>query len=317
MFGRKKKNEQQGGETGGSGAAAIGLGAMLEEITRKYKRREALLFEGRSIPYAELSENVNRVAGGLEALGIAQGDRVAMMLPNIPEFAYTFFGIQKLGAVAVPFNTMYKGREISFILRDSGARAIVCLSNFANLINEIKSECPDLENVITTGQRTLVFIDPDSTVNVQLVVEKTNFETAESVFHIMGEILVNTFKAAGVDDAWYKHQGAVRAHGKKLATILVSEIENLYVVNVVAFLKNMDTDPLFKVLWVPPEIKDKAVEPTTSVEGESGKTLTIEGFRDLLTVEFTRALGVTFEAGDLTRDEQMAYEKNRALAGRL
>ncbi|MFP4212078.1 MAG: AMP-binding protein, partial [Alkalispirochaeta sp.] len=301
----------------GTAASAVGLGEMLDEITRKYKRRDAILYEGRKIPYSELNESANRVAGGLAALGINPGDRVAMMLPNIPEFAYTFFGIQKLGAVAVPFNTMYKGREISFILRDSGAKAIVCLSNFANLINEIKDECPDLDHVITTGQRTLVFIDPDATVNVQLVVEQSRFESAESVFHVIGEILVNTFKQAGVEDAWYKHQGAVRAHGKKLATILVSEIENLYVVNVVAFLKDMDTDPLFKVLWVPPEIKDKAVEPTTSIESESGRTLSVEAFRDLLTAEFTRTMGITFQPGELTRDEQMAYEKNRALAGRL
>ncbi len=328
MFGRKKRGSKDadlgGGVPGaagrggsGTGAAAVGLGEMLEEMSRRYKRRDAIVFEGRHVPYSELNENANRVAGGLEALGIGPGDRVALMLPNIPEFAYTFFGIQKLGAVAVPFNTMYKGREISFILKDSGAKAIVCLTNFANLINEIKDECPDLEHVIVTGQRTLVFVDPDATVNVQLVAEKGNFEGGESVFHQMGEILVNTFHAAGVKDAWYKHQGAVRANGRKLATILVSEIENLYVVNVIAFLKDMDVDPLFKVLWVPPEIKDKAVEPSTSVESESGTVLTVQTFRDLLTAEFSRVMDITFEEGQLTRDEQMAYEKNRAMAGRI
>jgi len=315
MFGKKRKQQQE--SDGAVGAAAVGLGEMLEQITKQHKRREAIVFENKTLTYAELDEHANRVAGGLEAIGIKQGDRVAMMLPNIPEFASTFFGIQKLGAVAVPFNTMYKGREISYILKDSGARAIVCLSNFANLINEIKDECPDLENVIVTGQRTLVFIDPDATVNVQLVVEKSNFESADECFRQVGSILVDTFKAAGVEDAWYKHQGAIRAHGKKLATILVSEIENLYVVNVVGFLKDMDTEPLFKVLWVPPEIKDKAVEPSTSVESESGKPITLDAFRDLLIEQFTKHLGVAFEAGELTRDEEMAYEKNRALSGRM
>ncbi|MFP4375399.1 MAG: AMP-binding protein [Spirochaetales bacterium] len=315
MFGKKKKQQQEYG--GDTSSTAIGLGEMLEEITNKHKRREAIVFENKTLSYSELDENANRVAGGLEALGIGQGDRVAMMLPNIPEFASTFFGIQKLGAVAVPFNTMYKGREISFILKDSGAKAIVCLSNFANLINEIKDECPELNHVIVTGQRTLVFIDPDATVNVQLVAEKENFESPDECFRKVGAILVDTFKAAGVEDAWYKHQGAVRAHGKKLATILVSEIENLYVVNVVAFLKDMDTEPLFKILWVPPEIKDKAVEPSTSIETEAGEAISLDAFRDLLTEQFTKHMGVTFEAGELTRDEQMAYEKNRALAGRM
>jgi len=232
MFGRKNKSEPSG--TGA--ATALGLGEMLEEITRRYKRREALVFENKSYTYQELDENANRVASGLQALGINPGDRVAMMLPNIPEFAFSFFGIQKLGAVAVPFNTMYKGREISFILKDSGARAIICLTNFANLINEIKEDCPELEHVIVTGQRTLVFLDPE---------------------------------------------------------------------------------PLFKVLWVPAEIKDKAVEPTTSVESESGSTMSLDRFRDVLIAEFTKVMGVTFETGELTRDEQLAYEKNRALAGRI
>lgn len=299
------------------GPVPVGLGATLEEMTSRYKRREALRFEGKTYSYQELSENANRVASGLANLGIARGDRVAMMLPNIPEFAFTFFGIQKLGAVAVPFNTMYKGREISFILKDCGAKAIVCLENFANLINEIKEECPDLAHVIVTGQRTLVFVDPDATVNVQMVFEKSIFESAEAAFRTFGSIMVDVFKSLGVEDAWYKHQGAVRAHGKKLATILLSEIENLFIVNMVAFLAKMDTDPLFKVIWVPPEIKDKATEPMTSIAEESGRTVSIEEFRKALTDELTKRLGIEFEEGKLTRDELMAYEKNRALAGRL
>ena len=299
------------------GELPMGLAQTLEEITKRYKKREAIRFEGKTYSYQELDENANRVAGGLKKLGIKKTDRVAMMLPNIPEFAFSFFGIQKLGAVAVPFNTMYKGREISFILKDSGARAIICLGNFANLINEIKEECPALEHVIVTGQRTLVFIDPDASVNVQMVFEKTAFESNDEAFHTIGEVFVEVFKSLGASDAWYKHQGAVRAHGKKLATILLSEIENLYIVNVVAFLARMDVDTLFKVIWVPAEIKDKATEPMTSIGEESGSVPSLEKFRDALVAGLESRLGITLEEGKLTRDELMAYEKNRALAGRM
>lgn len=309
MFGKSKSKVEE--------APPTGLGGMLETIAKRYKKRESIRFEGKTYTYQELDERANRVAGGLASLGIQKGDRVAMMLPNIPEFAFSFFGIQKLGCVAVPFNTMYKGREISFILKDSKARAIICLSNFANLINEIKEECSDLEHVIVTGQRTLVFIDPDATVNVQIVFEKSKFTDADEAFHAFGAVLVDVFKSFGVEDAWYKHQGAVRAHGKKLATILVSEIENLFAVNVVAFLSKMDPEPLFKVLWVPAEIKDKAVEPMTSIEEESGTKPTMEQFRDAVVARLSEKLDITIEAGKLTRDELMAYEKNRALAGRI
>ena len=295
----------------------MGLAQTLGEITKRYKRREAVRFEGKTYSYQELDEQASRVAGGLAALGIQQGDRVALMLPNVPEFAYSFFGIQKLGAVAVPFNTMYKGREIGFILKDSNARAIICLGSFANLINEIKEDCPALEHVIVTGQRTLVFIDPDATVNVQMVFEKGEFASGDEALRTIGETFADVLKSLGATDAWYKHQGAVRAHGKKLATILLSEIENLFIVNAVAFLSAMDTESLFKVIWVPAEIKDKAVEPMTSVGEESGSSPTLEQFRDAIVAGIESKLGITIEPGKLTRDELMAYEKNRALAGRL
>ncbi|MFW5689655.1 MAG: AMP-binding protein [Spirochaetota bacterium] len=309
MFGRKKADAVP---------PPVGLAHTLEEIVVRYKKREALRFEGKVTTYQELEEQANRVATGLASLGIGKGDRVALMLPNIPEFAYSFFGIQKLGAVAVPFNTMYKGREISFILKDSDARAIICLTNFANLINEIKEECPDLEHVIVTGQRTLVFLDPDATVNVQLIFEKGSFPDADTAFRTLGSVVAETFKALGVEEAWYKHQGAVRSKsGRKLATILLSEIENLFVANIVGFLKEMDTDPLFKVLYVPPEIKDKALEPTTGVAEETGTKPSLEEFRDAFVAQLSEQLGIQVEAGKLTRDELMAYEKNRAMAYRL
>jgi long-chain acyl-CoA synthetase len=133
----------------------IGLGQSFEEVARRFKRRQA-----------------NLVAGGLESLGISAGDRAAIMLPNMPEFYFSFFGIHKLGAIAVPFNTMYRGREITHILQASGAKAIICLSNFAGLIQEIQRDCSDLDYIVVTGQRTFVYTDPEATVNVQMVFEK-------------------------------------------------------------------------------------------------------------------------------------------------
>jgi len=293
------------------------LAAMLEEISKRYKKREAIRFESRIVTYQELDEEANRVAGGLASLGVGKGDRVAIMLPNIPEFVFSLFGIQKLGAVAVPFNTMYKGREISFILRDCGAKAIICLSNFSNLIQEIQSECPELEHVIVTGQRTFVFVEPEGSVNVQLVFEKSRFADSDTAFHTIGAALVESFKQLGVADAWYSHIGAVRASGKKLATVLLSEIENLYICNIMTWLKNMDTAPLFKVLYVPPEIKERALEPMTSLQQETGREFSLDEFKAVLVTWMSDKLAVNFNDGKLTRDELIAYEKNRALSGRL
>ena len=295
----------------------IGLGKGLDAIVAAYGKRDAIRMEGRAWTYTELEEKATRVAGGLQALGIRKGDRVAMMLPNIPEFVFSFFGIQKLGAVAVPFNTTYKGREISYILKDSGARAIICLSSFANLINEIRPDCPELEQVIVTGDRTLVYVDPDATVNIQMVMETGAFNDADDAFHRVGGALVGAFHSFGVTDAWYKHQGAVRAKGKKLAVMLLREIEGLYIFNIVTYLQQMDTTPLFQVVYVPPEIRERALEPMTSIEEQTGTRPSLDEFRARLLQSLSEELGVSFGSGELTRDELMAYEKNRALATRI
>lgn len=295
----------------------LGLPQVLEEIVHRYKKRESIRFDNRVYTYQELDEEANKVAGGLQSLGVQKGDRVAMMLPNIPEFMFSFFGIQKLGAIAVPFNTMYKGREISFILQDSGAKAIICLSNFSNLIQEIQRECPELKHIIVTGQRTFVFVEPEGTVNIQMVFEKSKYATPDEAFHEIGSALVEGFKELGLQDVWYSHQGALRASGKKLATILLSEIENLYVSNIVTYLQQMDTNPLFKVMYVPPEIKERALEPMTSVKLETGKDVSLDDFKDVMVKHLSSKLGIEIEEGKLTRDELIAYEKNRALAGRI
>ncbi|SIP88449.1 long-chain acyl-CoA synthetase [Alkalispirochaeta americana] len=292
------------------------LGEILQEVARKLKRKEAIRFANRRISYGELDKSANRVANGLKKLGIKPGDRVALMLPNIPEFIYCFYGIQKLGATAVPFNAMYKGREIAYILNDCGARAIILLANFVSLLDEIRDEVPALEQVILAGQRTLVFVSPEATVNVQFVVEKSRFTDGDEAFRRVGEMLEKTLHDLGAHEAWYKHRGSIRARGRKLATILVSEIENLYVINTVCFLGPLKTEDFFKVIWVTPEVKDKVVEPLTSVEELTGKRPSLESFRDAFAARLEESFGETVEPGDLKRDELFGYEKTRALAYR-
>lgn len=311
----KKKTGSAGGDASSvqhDGPKTVGQ--IFEETVASLKKREAITYEGKSYSFKEVDEQANRVANGLKSLGINAGDRVAMMLPNIPEFVFSFYGIQKLGAIAVPFNTLYKGREIIHILNDSGARAIITLTNSANLFNEIREDCPALEHVIVTGQRTLVFLDPNGTVNVQAVVAQDAFEGPDDAFRKFGEVYVETLKELGVAEAWYKHQGAVRVGGKKIANIVIQEIENLYVLNSVCFLDNLQMDDYFKVIYVTPELKDKVVEPMTSVREVTGALPTLEQFRDVFAASLRAKLGIEIEPGQLKRDEKFGYEKNRALA---
>src|SRR5438270_5655168 len=93
--------------------------------------RVAILFEGRTLTYRELDEASNRVANALTGLGVHRGERVAIYLPNTPEFAIVYYGILKAGAVAVSINAIFKQQEVAFILNDSGSRLLFTTSELA------------------------------------------------------------------------------------------------------------------------------------------------------------------------------------------
>jgi biotin-(acetyl-CoA carboxylase) ligase len=291
----------------------MNLARLLEQRAKESPTRPALIYGEKEISFRGLSGSVNRLASAFKDLGIDKGDRVAIMLPNTPEFVYVFFACQKIGAVAVPFNTMYKGGEILHILRDSGAKAIVTLTNFAPLIQELRSELPQLQYVITTGERTVVFADPESTLFAQLVLSRSSIQNLDEAYRKVGQVLVEVFQSLGLAGVWYKHKGSLRIGGRKLAGFLFSELEDLYLVNIISFLKKFNPADFFKAIWVPPEIKDKILEPLTSVEEEIGKSPDPEVFKECLVKSFERHFKVQIREAELTREERFGYEKQIAL----
>jgi long-chain acyl-CoA synthetase len=102
--------------------------------------RPAILFEGRSISYRELDESSNRVANGLAGFGIGRADRVAIYLPNLPEFAVVYLGILKAGAIAVSINSIFKQQEVAFILNDSGSKLLFTTAELASQLDGLEIE---------------------------------------------------------------------------------------------------------------------------------------------------------------------------------
>ncbi|MDY6837304.1 MAG: AMP-binding protein [Thermodesulfobacteriota bacterium] len=274
----------------------------------------ALQFEGEPITYGELNLRANRVANGLQGVGVAKGDRVAIMLPNIPEFVYTLVGTLKLGAVAVPFNTLYKGGEILHILKDSGAKVLVALTNFAPMINEVRPELPDLEQVILTGERNLVFGHPQSTAFIQLILPGDLVDDIDGAYNKIGHVLLEIVRDLGVKEAWYKHRGSIRVRGDKIATFVISEVEGIALVNALTFLAPLDTRDFLRIVWVPPEVRDKVVEPLTSVEQETGKRPPWDQVKETAIGAFEKAFEVELKESPMVRDELFGYEKLRSLA---
>ena len=114
------------------------LGERLKKISKRFPGKTALIFEGRRYRYRELDEKTDSFASGLKSIGVEMGDRVAILLPNRPEFAIAYFGTVKAGAAAVPINTFLAPPEIEFILADSGAKCLVCDISFAEKISGLK-----------------------------------------------------------------------------------------------------------------------------------------------------------------------------------
>jgi long-chain acyl-CoA synthetase len=123
---------------------------LLEKIVTKFPDRPAYHNFGRSMSYAELERLSRDFAAFLQGLpGMAKGERVAIMSPNLLQYPVALFGILRAGMTVVNVNPMYLPRELEHQLKDSGARAIVILENFASTLQQVLNSTP-VEHVITT-----------------------------------------------------------------------------------------------------------------------------------------------------------------------
>ena len=106
------------------------LVALMDESFKKFANRTAYSFMGKDVSYAETDAQSRAMAGYLQSLGLARGDRVAIMMPNVPQYPATVAGILRAGYVVVNVNPLYTARELEHQLKDSGAKAIVIIENF-------------------------------------------------------------------------------------------------------------------------------------------------------------------------------------------
>ena len=102
----------------------LNLATNLVRSAQRYPHRPAVRLDDTILSYAALDEGSARVAGLLRERGVRPGDRVALMLPNLPEFAVIYYGILRAGCVVVPMNPLLKAREVAYYLGDSEAQLI-------------------------------------------------------------------------------------------------------------------------------------------------------------------------------------------------
>ncbi len=107
------------------------LVALMEEAFRQHADRTAYSFMGKDISFADTEVQSRHLAAYLQGLGLARGDRVAVMMPNVPQYPVAVAAILRAGFVAVNVNPLYTPRELEHQLKDSGAKAIIIIENFA------------------------------------------------------------------------------------------------------------------------------------------------------------------------------------------
>ncbi|HSQ35585.1 MAG TPA: AMP-binding protein, partial [Candidatus Binatia bacterium] len=131
---------------------------LLPAAVRRYPERTALVLAmaaaGRlfnySLSYAKLYQQVTHFAASLQGLGVQKGDRVAIYLPNCPQFVIAFLAAMQIGAIAVPFNPLYSAREAEYQLKDCGARVAVVLDRFFPIVQQVQHKT-ELRNIVITS----------------------------------------------------------------------------------------------------------------------------------------------------------------------
>ena len=124
-----------------------------EQQVKKSPEKVYLYFQDQEVTYRELDQRANQVANGMMGFGIRKGDKVCVFLTNSPEFLYIWFGLNKIGLIMVPINLSLKEREIAYIVNHSEAKAIFAQSIHHPLLERVKKECPNLQRIITIGNR--------------------------------------------------------------------------------------------------------------------------------------------------------------------
>ena len=130
----------------------ITLHEFFERTSTAYPANVATIFFGRKLTYGQLDELADRFAAGLRAIGVQPGDRVAIILPNCPQFMVALFGVLKAGAVAMPLNPAYVARELRGQFNDAGVETVVALNSIVPRVQEAMPDTPVKRLIVTQMQ---------------------------------------------------------------------------------------------------------------------------------------------------------------------
>ncbi len=123
------------------------IGALIDDMVRRYADHPALIAANRSVSFRELGSDVNRMAIGLARIGVSKGTRVGILMPNRPEWLACAFSALKLGAIVVPLNTLHRKAELEYSLRHADVTVLITVARFLNhaYVDLLRDMCPALD----------------------------------------------------------------------------------------------------------------------------------------------------------------------------
>jgi crotonobetaine/carnitine-CoA ligase len=137
------------------------LHKIIEDKARQYPNHVVFQFRDEPITLGELNDGINQAANGYLALGVKPGDKVAIMLPNCPEFLYSWFGLNKIGAVEVPINVALKGDGLTYQIDQSDCVALLADVEYLDRLEGVASDLKTVRNVVFTDNANTGAALPD------------------------------------------------------------------------------------------------------------------------------------------------------------
>ncbi len=218
------------------------LVALMEESFKKNGSRAAYSFMGKEMTFAEVDSLSVALGAYLQSLGLAKGDRIAIMMPNVPQYPITVAAILRAGYVVVNVNPLYTARELEHQLKDSGAKVIVIIENFANTLEQCIANTP-IKHVVLSAMGDRLGLLKGALVNYVV----RNVKKMVPTFNLPAAVRFNDALAQGTrltlkrptlkpdDIAVLQYtggttgvsKGAVLLHSNVIANVLQSEAWNI------------------------------------------------------------------------------------------
>lgn len=192
----------------------LNLGQVLQQTTDQFPDHPAFIFLDKEWTYRDFNELASKMANALISLGLSVGDTVGLYLPNCPQFLIGYYGILRTGGIVVPINPMLTGNDLAFIIKDTGMKAILTITEVVNTIEQAKIPGLQIISTALTGLLEPASNQPDSPGVLALEELLTSASGADPKIPVDPNAIANLQYTGGTTG---RSKGAMLSHANLLA----------------------------------------------------------------------------------------------------